>query len=145
VEAQRAKSELLLKDLGLSLHSPLNQQTRQHSRTREGQEASEHHQVSHTHGSAEKHGSVKTKQHGAPISTATVPPSVTHLTANGLHDLRSVHRAQHATCRQATSTRPSVAQPKDDKHTKGDKQHRVHTIRGSKHWRRKATATHSSR
>jgi hypothetical protein len=89
--------------------------------------------VLRAHGSVKKHGPVKTKQHGSSISTITVLPSMTHLTANGLHDLRSVHRARHTTRQQVTSTRTSVTQPEHDKHTKGDEQHRVHTIRGSKH------------
>jgi hypothetical protein len=144
VEAERAKSELLLKDLGLSQSPPPDQQTRQHGGTRKGEDAGEPPHVTHAHGSAEKHGSVKTKQHGAPISTATVSPSMTDLTADGLHNLRSEHRAQHTTRRQVTSTRSSVTQPEDDEHTKDKEQHRMHTIKVSNHWRRKAV-THGSR
>jgi hypothetical protein len=133
VEAERAKSKLLLEELRLSLSLPPNDHTRQLSGTGEGEDAGERFQVSRAHGSAETHRPVKPKQYRAPISTITVPPSITHLTADGLHGLRSAHRAQHAIRQQFTSTRSGVAQPKENEHTKSDKLHRVHTIRGSKH------------
>lgn len=139
VQAEREKYELLLEELRLSLSPPPNDHTRHPSRTGEGEDAGERFQVSRAHGSAETQG-----QYGAPISTITVPLSMKHLTADGLHGLRSAHRAQHAIRQQVTSTRSGVAQPKENEHTKSDEQHQVHTIRGSKHWRRKGTVTHSS-
>jgi hypothetical protein len=61
---------------------------------------------------------------------------MTHLTAEGLHNLRSVHRAQHAIGQQdsqVSHTRCGAAQPKNNKSLEGNEQPRVHAIRGSKH------------
>lgn len=59
VEAERAKSKLLLQELGTSFSLPPDQQIRQHGGTRETEDAGDSLQVSRAHGSAEKHGSVK--------------------------------------------------------------------------------------
>jgi hypothetical protein len=87
VEAERAKSELLLRELGLLLllHP---EQTGYPSRTREREDTSGYLQVLRAYGLAEKHRLVNTKQPRSPISAITaVLRYMTHLTAEGLHNL----------------------------------------------------------
>jgi hypothetical protein len=110
VEAERAKFEDLLEELGTSLPPPLYPQIRQPSGARGREDADECSQVTHAHRAAEKRSPIKTRQPKVPIPTTTVPIPMTHMIADRLHDLQQAHHAQHTIQQEGypTSTRPSV-------------------------------------
>ncbi|KAK7178108.1 hypothetical protein PSPO01_15842 [Paraphaeosphaeria sporulosa] len=132
VEAHRAKFATLLTGLDPAQSSPTYEQ-RTPASAAHGSRVSESCQVTPAFRADENN----TKQATPPVSTPVVQPP---LTGEASHDLR-----QNATRRQrrtSASAGPNVASLLEDSQSSaGDGQGRVHTIKGSRHWRRKGTAS----
>jgi hypothetical protein len=156
VEAERAKSEALLlkrRPVLLPPSGPPPTLSPPLSGSRVGEDADNRLRRSCTHGSSKEHGPIQTKTNkvtptshtNAPLSTTLQPRDSIDLTADGLRDLRKLHRSKNIARQQELQTRRNSFTSNIDRHQDEERPRVLHTIKGSNHWRRLAAASHGGR